>query len=192
MVDIFSGILWLLPASVRALPLPDTELTILTISRALLSKLLHDIHLGCLGTDLQGCVLVLCALRSMTWYRFNGPRHYLLHLPQILLGIALSMLGFLDLGPKKFDLRGLDRDDHFVEHVNPLYRVLLEKAPLVIVAVVYFVVWLITTGGLWWDERRSDRAGDGVAGEEGGGYPEVRADLRRCDSRAEVEMRDVK
>jgi hypothetical protein len=104
----------------------------------------------------------------MTWYRFTGIAHNLVHLPQIILGVALSLLGMLDLGPKRFDIDSLDSKDHFITRVNPLYRTILDKAPLVIVAAVYLVVWLVTAGGLWWADRRrqSREREEGDCGEE--------------------------
>ena len=129
----------------------------------------------------------------MTWYRFAGIAHNLLHLPQIIFGIALSLLGVLDLGPKGFDVNSLDSKDHFTSHVNPLYRVMLDKVPLVIVAVVYCVVWLITAGGLWWSERREQHAIDEeeVEAEELGDRPEsedsgwnTNGFTRSCERRA--------
>ena len=161
MVDIFTGILWVLPSAVRLSS----------------SRLFFDSTTG--RADSKGCVLILCALRSMTWYRFTGTSHYLLHVPQVLFGVALCLLGLLDLGPKKFDIQTIIQKGHFSRHhdVNPLYRLLLDKAPLVIVACVYFVVWLVTAGGLWWKDRvkqrRRDTDDDGAddAGEGGREVP---------------------
>lgn len=125
----------------------------------------------------SGIVLILSALRSMAWYRFTGVAHNLVHVPQIIFGVALGLLGLLDIGPKQFNIADIDGDDNFVTQVNPLYRVVFDEAPLIIVAVVYLVVWLITALGLWWVGRReraraqaiaeNRRAEAGVAGGSG-------------------------
>lgn len=93
----------------------------------------------------------------MAWYRFTRIAHYLIHLPQIIFGVALGLLGLLDIGPKRFNIGDIQDDSSFVTSVNPLYRVVFDEAPLVIVAVVYLVVWLITVAGLWWVERKAHR-----------------------------------
>ena len=90
----------------------------------------------------------------MAWYRFTGVAHNLVHVPQIIFGVALGLLGLLDIGPKKFNITDIDGNNNFITSVNPLYRVVFDEAPLVIVAVVYLVVWLITALGLWWVSRR--------------------------------------
>lgn len=134
--------------------------------RSILYKLVHD---RC--ANLQGCVLILTAFRSMAWYRFTGAGHWIIHANQIVFGIALGLLGLLDIGPKEFDIANFT--DSSLDSVNPLYRILFNEVPLVIVAVVYLIVWLTTSAGLIWIDRRKSRArsrasSGASAGERGG------------------------
>lgn len=124
----------------------------------------------------------------MAWYRFTGTAHYLIHLPQIIFGVALGLLGLLDIGPKKFNIGDIGTDNNWTTTVNPLYRVVLDEAPLVIVAVVYLVVWLITVAGLWWVDRKAHRRAQSQYHEEksrerGRGRDEGAEENRRKDER---------
>lgn len=70
--EAFLGVLWIYPAAV--------------------SKLIM------LATDSQGTVLILCAIRSIVRYRFEGFAHYIIHGLWVVTGFALALLGLVDMG----------------------------------------------------------------------------------------------
>lgn len=79
-------------------------------------------------------MLILIALRSLAWRK---PRHksiYIVYGFQITLGLALGLLGLLDIGSRRVTLDGSNGLDH---HLNPLYVLLQERLPLFVVLGVY-------------------------------------------------------
>lgn len=80
------------------------------------------------------------------------------------------LLSLLTLGPKDYDpLAGIDlaQDgpaglnlDPYSGLRNPFYRLLYWNLPLVLVAAVFFLAWLVISGStLWYGRGRSRRRG---------------------------------
>lgn len=102
----------------------------------------------------------------MLWYRFLGAAHWIYHGSQLIAGVCLGLLGFLDIGPKHLDISRLKVDGDL--NVNPLYQILFNEIPLVIIAMVYLVVYMGSGLAIWFLQRRQDRSdgeGDGGGGE---------------------------
>ena len=89
-------------------------------------------------------MLILAAVRSMIWYRFEGYAHYIIHTLQIVAGICLGLLGLLDIGRLQADLDGPD----LLQGTAPILRLMGHQAPLIIVAVTYWSVYYITQAAL--------------------------------------------
>lgn len=102
-------------------------------------------------------------MRSMLWYRFHGPGHFIIHGFQIAAGVVLGLLGLLNIGSKhgNFAVIGEGEQD-LMKSVNPMYRLTLVGAPLVVVMAVYLITYLGSTcamaylnwrkGGVYGDE----------------------------------------
>ncbi|ORY31942.1 hypothetical protein BCR39DRAFT_524717 [Naematelia encephala] len=110
-----------------------------------------------------GGVLVLSAIRSMVWYRYPAPSHWIIHVPQLALGLVLAMLGLLDIGKQNIDVRAADASGYF-HNTNPMYHIVDAEMPIAIVFLVYWVVWIGSAMVLNWRHRRK---GDVYAAEEG-------------------------
>lgn len=75
--------------------------------------------------DEKGAVLILCALRSAVRYHFEGRSHYLIHGLWIVTGLAVAVLGVLDIGsPKVIDTHdvatALGQDVQVAPHERPV------------------------------------------------------------------------
>ena len=77
-------------------------------------------------------------LRQMAWNQTTGTG-YIVHAVQIIAGLGLGFLGFLDIGSKRVTLDGSDGLNH---HLNPLYVLLQARLPLVMVLGIYGVVFI--------------------------------------------------
>ena len=130
-----------------------------TLFSEFVSEPLNEAFTGMLWLiPVAGGVLVLCAIRSMLWYRFKGPAHWIIHGPQLLGGVALGFLGFLDMGNKNVELV-IEKPAYLdLQHVNPLYRVVTHDVPLAVVAGVYLVSYLGSVIALHIFARKSARA----------------------------------
>jgi hypothetical protein len=84
----------------------------------------------------QGGVLILIGLRQLAWNN-TSRSSYAVHALQIISGLGLGLLGFLDIGSKRVTLDGSDGLNH---HLNPLYVLLQARMPLVMVLLVYGLV----------------------------------------------------
>lgn len=103
----------------------------------------------------KGCVLILSACRSMLWYRFIGPAHWVYHGSQIIAGICLGLLGLLDIGNKHLDITTIAEQGD--QRVAPLYEVIFHEIPLVIIAMVYLAVYVGSGAAVWYVQRRRDK-----------------------------------
>lgn len=103
----------------------------------------------------------------MLWYRFLGAAHWIYHGSQLVAGICLGLLGFLDIGPKHIDIVQLDENG--TQIVNPLYRILLDEVPLVIIAMVYLVVYVGSGVAIWCLQLRQDKRDSSRRGSQGRG-----------------------
>jgi len=82
--------------------------------------------------------LILINLRQMAWSKTTSTG-YIIHIIQMISGLGLGLLGFLDIGSKRVTLDGSDGLNH---HLNPLYVLLQARMPLVMVLAVYGVVYV--------------------------------------------------
>jgi hypothetical protein len=96
----------------------------------------------------------------MLWYRFVGAAHWVFHGSQLIAGLCLALLGFLDIGSKHLDIELL-QDDASQNTVNPLYRILFHEVPLVIIGMVYLVVYMGSGAAIWLLQRRQDKRDKG-------------------------------
>jgi hypothetical protein len=83
-------------------------------------------------------VLILIGLRQLAWDD-NRRTNHAVHALQIISGLGLGLLGFLDIVSKRVTLDGSDGLNH---HLNPLYVLLLARMPLVMVLLVYGLVFI--------------------------------------------------
>ncbi|WOO80216.1 uncharacterized protein LOC62_03G003729 [Vanrija pseudolonga] len=90
-----------------------------------------------------GLVLIFCAIRSMLRYRFAGIAEVLLHWALFVVGIAVALLGLLDLGSKSVTLLA-DGDTLKPVYHNALYRLVDVHCALVVIFVVYSILTLMT------------------------------------------------
>lgn len=74
----------------------------------------------------------------MAWNQTTSTR-YVIHAIQMIAGLGLGLLGFLDIGSKRVTLDGSDGLNH---HLNPLYVLLQARLPLVMVLGVYGAVFV--------------------------------------------------
>ncbi|WWD22293.1 hypothetical protein CI109_106784 [Kwoniella shandongensis] len=88
-----------------------------------------------------GGALILASIRSMIWYRYHGPAHWIVHGFQLSLGLILALLGLLDIGGRDVKIFADDREGE-LENVNPMYWLVQTKTPLLIVACVYGLAYL--------------------------------------------------
>lgn len=109
-------------------------------------------------------MLLLCAVRSMVWYRFHGPGHFVIHGFQIGAGIILGLLGLLNIGSKHGEFASIGDDDHrdLLGSVNPMYQITLLGVPLVVVMAVYLITYLGSTAAMIYLHRRKG----GVYGDD--------------------------
>jgi hypothetical protein len=76
----------------------------------------------------------------------------------ILAGIALSLLGLLDIGKRNIDIFNSDE----LSGTNTLYRLLEARLPLFIVMMVYLGVYAISTVTSGWLHRIARRSQERV------------------------------
>lgn len=132
--------------------------------------------------SVQGIVLLLCAIRSMLWYRFLGPGHFIIHGCQIAAGIILGLLGLLNIGNKHGQFAVLEDDpEHHSQNVNPMYQLTMVGAPLIVIMGVYLITYLGSTCAMTWiqwrkggiyqdeDEDKEKDDGQGSTGTEEAG-----------------------
>lgn len=72
----------------------------------------------------------------------------------ILAGIALSLLGLLDIGKRNIDIFNTDE----LSGTNTLYRLLEARLPLFIVMMVYLGVYAVSTVTSWLLHRSARRS----------------------------------
>ena len=119
-----------------------------------------------------GAALIFAGIRSSIWYRFSGTGHYIMHGGMIVAGVALALLGLLDIGQKRIriDINSANTFEAMNE-VAPMYLLVDLALPLVIVLFVYALVYFGATAAIAWRRRRHRRertaegSGD-IAGRE--------------------------
>ena len=122
----------------------------------------------------QGIVLILCAIRSMLWYRFQGQGHYIIHGFQISAGVFLGLLGLLNIGGKHGEYATIEEEEsvsQLFKTINPMYRLVILGAPLVVVMGVYLVTFLGSTLVMTWVHWRKG----GIYQDDDDDEEEVRA-----------------
>lgn len=127
-----------------------------------------------LTDDYQGIILILCALRTVIWnpvYRSIGHRIPLYF--QAAAGVCVALLGLLDLGSRRVDLDLYTNDG---DGASPMYILVLQEVPLVIVSGVYAIVFL---GPVCVQEWLHRRRGGVYVEEEKGWISRVRSRLGR-------------
>lgn len=94
-----------------------------------------------------GFVLILAAIRSFLWYRLAGIDHYLIHGGMVIFGVILGLLGLLDIGRTSVQI-DVNSDNTFTGNnsVAPMYILVVEYVPLVIVLGVYALVYFGAAG----------------------------------------------
>lgn len=92
---------------------------------------------------------MLIALRNVLWYRYDGIAHHIIHGGQVVMGICLALLGFLDVGQKR--IRFLDNDGNMNTDIslNPLYNLLSVGLPLMVVFLVFLLLYAGSIAVLW-------------------------------------------
>ncbi|KLT41477.1 hypothetical protein CC85DRAFT_286387, partial [Cutaneotrichosporon oleaginosum] len=90
-----------------------------------------------------GATLVLCALRSMTRYHFKGATHWVVHGLQLGFGVALGLLGLLNIGSGEV---GVEWTEEMDVH-RPIYEVVLANMGLAVVFLSYTAV--VLGSSLW-------------------------------------------
>ncbi len=93
----------------------------------------------------QGITLILCAIRSMLWHRFRGFSHYIIHGMLIMSGVALSLLGCLDIGDQKVIV---DSQGNIASQ-SPLFALLNAGVPLIPVFLTYLFTMLLSSVSRW-------------------------------------------
>lgn len=103
-------------------------------------------------------MLILAALRSFIWYRFEGKMQWLLHGTMMLAGTGLCLLGLLDLGHAEVEASITAESDIDFEIPSLMYRLTESGLPLIIVFMVYTSVYLGFTWGAsfvsWFRSKR--------------------------------------
>ncbi|WWD06143.1 hypothetical protein V865_004228 [Kwoniella europaea PYCC6329] len=90
-----------------------------------------------------GIALIFCAIRALLWHRNNTMGQSIIHITWIILGLVLACLGLLDIGSKNFDIfADTVRDE--LKGVNPMYWLVHDRIPLVIVMVFYIIAYLLS------------------------------------------------
>lgn len=103
----------------------------------------------------------------MTWFHWNRTAQWLTHSLQLGGGVVLALLGMLDIGPKEFAYVDSTLDP-VNPNLNPLYSSAFAwSGPLVIIAVVYFVVYVGAAVPLWLMHRHHSRSRTRARGETG-------------------------
>ncbi|EIW67874.1 hypothetical protein TREMEDRAFT_57375 [Tremella mesenterica DSM 1558] len=97
----------------------------------------------------------------------------------ILFGLALALLGLLDLGPREVSFLSQTENnttagsDKVTDSLNPMYRLLSTRYPLLVIWLTYFGVYMGSIAVLGFVHRRKGGVWDeDVGGEEkklGGG-----------------------
>ncbi|WWC97372.1 hypothetical protein V866_004251 [Kwoniella sp. B9012] len=90
-----------------------------------------------------GIALIFCAVRSIIWHRNNPMGQSIVHIMWIILGLVLACLGLLDIGSKNFDIFADSVRDE-LKGANPMYWLVHDRIPLVIVMVFYVVAYLLS------------------------------------------------
>lgn len=90
------------------------------------------IYLGTPFADrlMQGGVLIFIAARALAWTPVQRRANYIIPCLQVILGIALGLLGLLDIGSRRVTL---DDGQGLNHHLNPLYLLLQQRLPLFVV-----------------------------------------------------------
>lgn len=122
----FSGALWLFPAAVSQQPPSWTRLS-----------------------DHKGGCLMLIALRNALWYRYDGIAHHIIHGGHVIMGVCLSALGFLDIGPKVIHFLDDDGNANADISLNPMYNLLGVGLPLMVVFLVFLILYAGSIAVLW-------------------------------------------
>ena len=87
-----------------------------------------------------GFVLLLCALRSWIWYRLSGTDNLIVHGGMTFFGVALGLLGLLNIGPTRLKLGlGLNGEPTTIP-TAPLYLLMYRQTALLIILGAYAVV----------------------------------------------------
>ncbi|WVR03430.1 hypothetical protein IAU60_000421 [Kwoniella sp. DSM 27419] len=91
-----------------------------------------------------GAALILATARSALWHSALDGRtpikRWMSSGVHVVLGVALSCLGLLDIGSRKFDALGDDGQDQ-LESVNLMYWLVHTRTPLVIVLATYLLAY---------------------------------------------------
>ncbi|WOO79101.1 uncharacterized protein LOC62_02G002637 [Vanrija pseudolonga] len=124
----------------------DTLLQAIVLLIALTMRISTDVFSGILWLyPVAGATLILCALRSMMRYHFRGQAHYVIHGAQIGVGIALGLLGLLNIGSGEFFIE--THDTHLIganPNSKPIYQVVAMGWAIAIVAIAYTAVTIGT------------------------------------------------
>lgn len=76
----------------------------------------------------------------MTCYKFRPPAHLIVHGLQLAFGVALSLLGLLDIGSQTIVI--LQDTELKLELHRPMYRVVVNNLGLMVVFIAYTLVVL--------------------------------------------------
>ncbi|KAK8845345.1 hypothetical protein IAR55_006058 [Kwoniella newhampshirensis] len=116
-----------------------------------------------------GIALIFSSLRSMLWYRYNGPAHWIVHGFQLCLGFILALLGLLDIGGRDVDVFARSTRGE-LQGVNPMYWLVNTRTPLVIVVCVYLLAYLgsILVVGQIQERRKKEWTNDKRTSEDRG------------------------
>ncbi|KAL1408140.1 hypothetical protein Q8F55_004943 [Vanrija albida] len=100
-----------------------------------------------------GGVLILCAVRSAIRYNFVGVANPVIHGGWMIAGLALGLLGLLDLGDKRYMLySGQPKFELIINpNMNPMYKLINSHMAIAVVFLVYTAVTVFTYAflGIW-------------------------------------------
>ncbi|KAL1410489.1 hypothetical protein Q8F55_004502 [Vanrija albida] len=110
---------------------------------ALAIQISTDVFSGILWLyPVAGSTLILCALRSLMRYHFRGQAHYVIHGVQIAVGVALGLLGLLNIGSSNFFVESRTELIAVNPKAKPVFKVVMSGWAIAIIAIAYTGVTL--------------------------------------------------
>lgn len=119
----------------------------------------------------------------MIRYRFQGAAHYIIHVGQMVCGVALSLLGLLNIGSESV-FQGLSFD--LDPHIKPLYKLVETDWALPIIVFCYTIVNVASMVSVVW--QADSRSPHGW--QRGGGAATLESRLHRTMSSHTTASKD--
>lgn len=83
--------------------------------------------------------MILCILRSISWSPPGSPQRWIGTVTQLVIGLALSLLGLLDIGRQTYNIFSTSGG---LSGINAMFHLLGGKWPLAIVLGGYAIVYI--------------------------------------------------